>query len=323
MAFTNITDISIATVDFGIYFGTSGDDRLEIEPLRFLISEDKPVIQAKEDSVFYNENVANIRKKTRLTTLTKDQVVDGLGFKIKTFYTDNLEYNVRSVETTLHFGLNNMPVGVSSLPSYGTAMRLARLWRHPGLGRVDRTGLFHTFATSAYGLSDRKDIVINEGAGKRSSLVSADGSYISRQTQAPERIERTSSLFIEAPLDVSLIQNAAIAFTGSHKVKKPKLSVLAMSHGAKHADVGKVTKETTLLVSATMHDEGTVSRKEKDAIKHKVPVMATSDFVTLLSSVPVDVGTSKNPPDALKPKTVTPFGTNAANRKAGEPRRRS
>ena len=44
--------------------------------------------------------------------------------------------------------------------------------------------------------------------------------------------------------------------------------------------------------------------------------MATSDFVTLLSSVPVDVGTSKNPPVALKPK-AKPFGTNAANRKAG------
>jgi hypothetical protein len=65
-----------------------------------------------------------------------------------------------------------------------------------------------------------------------------------------------------------------------------------------------------------MYDEGTVSRKERDAIKHNVPVMATSNFVTLLRSVHVDVGTRKNPPDALKPK-AKPFGTNAANRKAG------
>ena len=313
--FTNI-DLSIASVDISLYVGTGGDDTLVREQLRFLIQDNEAVIQAKEGSDLYNENVDNISKTcgTRVSILTKHQAVNILGFKSKTFYTDNLEYNVRSVETTLHFGLNEIPIGVSSLSSDGGTIRAARLWKMPGNGRVDRSGLFHTFVTFAYDLSERDDIEIERGAGKQSSLVSADGSYISRQVQAPEKIERTSSLFIEAPLDVSFIQDATIAFTGSHEVKKPKLSVLAMSHGAKHADDSKVTKKTTLLVSATMNDEGTASRKEKDAIKHKVPVMATSDFVTLLSSVPVDVGTSKNPPDAPKPK-AKPFGTNAANKK--------
>ena len=84
MAFTNITDISIATVDFGIYFGTSGDDRLEIEPLRFLIDDDKPVIQAKVGSDMYNENVVNNRKKI-LTTLTSIKLSTDLDSRARSF----------------------------------------------------------------------------------------------------------------------------------------------------------------------------------------------------------------------------------------------